>query len=284
MSIKALVLTVALAFVVPMTAHALKPVCNPGEPCNDPGEPPIDPPDGCTSNAECSDGDACNGRERCIAGNCILGIEPDCDDGDPCTADSCLPTRGCTHVFDPTAGPECLEIVVDPPPTTTLPPPGGGSPPTTTTTTTRPSTTTTTLVPVGDPCADAAACDDGDPCTADACSAAGCMHAPLAGGIALSCVCDRELSATCAEALPRALRRRLNRACGTADVAAAREGSSAARRLASAAARKFNGVLRLAGGLGESGKLDALCASEVRAMVQDAPARALALRARQTSR
>ncbi|HNO76859.1 MAG TPA: hypothetical protein PKN33_02270 [Phycisphaerae bacterium] len=43
----------------------------------------------CTSNADCDDGDACNGAETCGDGVCVAGTPMDCDDGDSCTSDSC---------------------------------------------------------------------------------------------------------------------------------------------------------------------------------------------------
>ena len=50
----------------------------------------------------CSDGRSCNGVETCRAGVCTAGAAPSCDDGNPCTADSCSDTGGCTHT--PIAG------------------------------------------------------------------------------------------------------------------------------------------------------------------------------------
>ncbi|MBW1785062.1 MAG: hypothetical protein JRK53_00365 [Deltaproteobacteria bacterium] len=53
---------------------------------------------GCSSDAECDDGDACNGLETCSAGVCQPGTPLDCDDGDACTEDSCDPVSGCVNV------------------------------------------------------------------------------------------------------------------------------------------------------------------------------------------
>lgn len=51
-----------------------------------------------TPGTQCSDGDACNGLEICNgAGQCVSGIPPFCDDGNPCTADDCLADVGCIH-------------------------------------------------------------------------------------------------------------------------------------------------------------------------------------------
>ncbi len=48
------------------------------------------------------DGDVCNGSLACMSGACRgAGVPLDCDDGNPCTADSCDPVAGCRHT--PTA-------------------------------------------------------------------------------------------------------------------------------------------------------------------------------------
>ncbi|MBN2494220.1 MAG: trypsin-like serine protease [Deltaproteobacteria bacterium] len=75
------------------------PDCDDGEPCTtDRCEPGV----GCVSEprpdgAYCSDGNLCNGQELCRSGRCRAGEPPDCDDGEPCTRDSCDPGRGCQH-------------------------------------------------------------------------------------------------------------------------------------------------------------------------------------------
>ena len=46
--------------------------------------------------ALCSDGDACNGAERCdVALGCVPGAALACDDGDDCTTDTCDAATGC---------------------------------------------------------------------------------------------------------------------------------------------------------------------------------------------
>ena len=46
----------------------------------------------------CDDGDLCNGSESCdILVGCQAGVDLACDDGDPCTDDSCDPIDGCVH-------------------------------------------------------------------------------------------------------------------------------------------------------------------------------------------
>lgn len=68
-------------------------LCAPSERC-DPVSGCV--PARCTSDAECgADGIACNGVEACVGGSCQTGPAMSCDDGNPCTDDSCGP-GGCT--------------------------------------------------------------------------------------------------------------------------------------------------------------------------------------------
>ena len=45
----------------------------------------------------CDDGNDCSYGEGCLAGQCTGAKPVDCNDGNPCTADSCAPTKGCVH-------------------------------------------------------------------------------------------------------------------------------------------------------------------------------------------
>jgi len=57
---------------------------------------------GCTINADCNDGNLCNGAETCVAGVCTPGTSVNCDDGQFCTIDSCDPPTGtCLHAANP---------------------------------------------------------------------------------------------------------------------------------------------------------------------------------------
>ncbi len=56
-------------------------------------------PRACTEDADCDDGNECNGTESCTAGRCAAGTPLDCDDGDACTADTCVPGGGCVNVL-----------------------------------------------------------------------------------------------------------------------------------------------------------------------------------------
>jgi len=102
----------------------------------------------------CGDGNTCNGAEACRLGACMAGVPVDCDDGNPCTADACG-ANGCES--PPAAdGSVCAAGDVCH---------SGG-------------------VCVSGACSPGApvVCDDGNPCTADACGANGCEHAPAADG------------------------------------------------------------------------------------------------------
>ncbi len=53
---------------------------------------------GCENDDDCNDGVFCNGTETCIRGDCFDGADADCDDGNPCTVDSCDPGfDGCRY-------------------------------------------------------------------------------------------------------------------------------------------------------------------------------------------
>ena len=52
----------------------------------------------CAIDADCSNGLYCDGIERCTNGRCEPGVVPACDDGVPCTVDSCSgSTDRCQH-------------------------------------------------------------------------------------------------------------------------------------------------------------------------------------------
>ena len=128
---------------------------------NDCTDDTCDPAKGCANannTAQCSDGDACTLADACANGKCVPGATDKCDDGNPCTDDSCgvldadKGTKGCTHANN-SAG--CQD----------------GSACTT-----------------GDLCAAGlctagtpTVCDDKNPCTSDSCDAkTGCANAAAA--------------------------------------------------------------------------------------------------------
>lgn len=139
-----------------------EPRCDDGNPCTADscdrwGECRHEPaPDG----GSCGDGDACTGASTCSAGRCEGSPAPECEDGDPATADSCDATIGCRHEILPgravcATDEDCPGDACNPSgclggACVSLPPPS---------------------------------CDDGNPCTEDACDGAnGCEHRALADG------------------------------------------------------------------------------------------------------
>ncbi|MBL8602339.1 MAG: putative metal-binding motif-containing protein [Myxococcales bacterium] len=48
----------------------------------------------CTNDTQCSDGDLCNGAERCVSNRCVAGTAVTCNDNIECTADRCDPSTG----------------------------------------------------------------------------------------------------------------------------------------------------------------------------------------------
>ncbi|MFO1519920.1 MAG: hypothetical protein U1F57_09705 [bacterium] len=75
-------------------------ICEVGENCSEDCGMCETPPTSCGSSAECDDGNACNGIERCSGGICLPGTPLNCDDGDPCTDDVCDVAVGCLHTFN----------------------------------------------------------------------------------------------------------------------------------------------------------------------------------------
>ena len=70
-----------------------------------------DPDSGCVygpySEGQCADEDVCNGAEECVNGECVGGEALVCDDGKPCTDDSCDPELGCEYT--PNDQNDCLD-------------------------------------------------------------------------------------------------------------------------------------------------------------------------------
>lgn len=53
----------------------------------------------CINDLTCQDGVFCNGSERCLAGRCQPAVRSICDDGNPCSADSCSEAlRTCSYM------------------------------------------------------------------------------------------------------------------------------------------------------------------------------------------
>ncbi|MHC4093515.1 MAG: hypothetical protein ACYSVY_25125, partial [Planctomycetota bacterium] len=151
------------------------PDCDDGEVCTTDG---CDPAVGCITTPVldgtlCIDGDACNGDETCQSGVCTPGTAPDCDDGDSCTTDTCLPVSGCQHTPDPgckacVTGADCSD----------------GNPCT--------DDVCTDETCVNPPLGDGISCADGDACNGDeTCQSGECMRgAPLSCDDATACTSD----------------------------------------------------------------------------------------------
>ncbi len=107
----------------------------------------------------CEDGNACTISDQCLTGVCKPGALRNCDDGDPCTIDGCVPGSGdCMHT-PAQAGYTCDDG--------------------------NPCTVSDTCSGTG--CHGAAkTCDDGNPCTVDTCGAVSglCLAAVVSDGTA----------------------------------------------------------------------------------------------------
>jgi cysteine-rich repeat protein len=80
--------------------------CHEGDPCDD-GDPCTE--DFCDSSSHtcggrpgpdgvtCGGGDICTGMGTCLAGVCVHSSPPDCNDWEDCTTDTCDPVAGCVH-------------------------------------------------------------------------------------------------------------------------------------------------------------------------------------------
>lgn len=72
--------------------------CDDSNPCTTDSCPGVG---GCVhtfNSLPCDDSNACTTGDFCSGGNCVSGPPQDCDDGDPCTQDSCSPaTGGCIN-------------------------------------------------------------------------------------------------------------------------------------------------------------------------------------------
>jgi hypothetical protein len=89
--------------------------CDDRDPCT---SDHCDPLAGCWNlvmpdGASCADDDACNGHETCQGGICEPGTPLACDDGNPCTTDTCEASAGCRYGVSGLCGPLHLEPIAD---------------------------------------------------------------------------------------------------------------------------------------------------------------------------
>src|SRR5262249_33910443 len=129
----------------------------------------------CTTNADCSDGNACNGVENCVSGACVPGTPLSCDDGNACNGvETCNPTTGCVPgtPLSCNDGNVCNGVETCNPTTGCV----AGTPPSCddgNACNGVESCNPTIGCVAGTP----PSCDDGNPCTDDSCNAAtGCVH------------------------------------------------------------------------------------------------------------
>jgi hypothetical protein len=145
------------------------------------------------SGAACDDGSVCSSSDVCVSGKC-QGTAIDCDDGNPCTDDSCDLANGCTHTNAEIAcaddGNSCtIDACVNG--ACAHPTLGDGA-------TCKDDGNGCTLDgclageclhtddPFDPPCA-----DDSNVCTQDVCKASACAHVPMAGEI--TCASDGDV-------------------------------------------------------------------------------------------
>jgi RHS repeat-associated protein len=138
------------------------PVTDDGNPCT---ADSCDPASGVShtpvaAGTSCADANLCNGEETCNSGGtCLPGTPLETDDGNPCTADSCVPAEGVQHI-PVSAGTSCVDANVC----------NGAE-----------SCDGIGACSPGTPLAT----DDANPCTADACEpVTGVSHTPVAAGTA----------------------------------------------------------------------------------------------------
>ena len=78
-------------------------VCQDNNPCTSDS---CKPASGCSytnTSGSCTDNSVCTEQDFCSTGKCQPGSKKDCDDGNPCTTDSCDATKGCSSVNNTTS-------------------------------------------------------------------------------------------------------------------------------------------------------------------------------------
>ena len=119
-------------------------------------------------------------------------------------------------------------------------------------------------------------CDDGDPCTVDAClPAEGCAHFPASGFSSITCVfgAHGELGVCPGESVPAALTRISGDAQRLIAQAAAAPGGRHAKILLKKAVRKLGSAARLAARAGKRQQVSPSCAGALRGLYLDGKAR-----------
>ena len=202
--------------------------CDDDNPCTTDFCNPMVGCDHTNSTAPCDDDDVCTIGDVCALGKCQSGNPFSCDDGNPCTLDTCDPQQGCVQenqdgacddLNECTIGDQCVNGAClgegalgcddDNPCTLDVCLPMGGC----------------SYENLTGPCSDGDACTvndgcqqglcvsgpdlvchDGNPCTDDSCGVEGCQYAPLTGDVCddgNECtLADNCLAGKCAGAQP----------------------------------------------------------------------------------
>jgi hypothetical protein len=110
----------------------------------------------CNLDADCADSNPCNGNETCSGHTCQAGTALNCDDGNPCTTDSCVDPTGCAHANNTNA---CNDSNACTTPDACSAGACGGS-----------------YSPTPGCCTTNANCNDGNPATTDTCTGGNCSN------------------------------------------------------------------------------------------------------------
>jgi hypothetical protein len=121
-------------------------------------------------------------------------------------------------------------------------------------------------------------CDDGEPCTEDACiPSSGCIHTPASGPSAATCACLRTANAACdGQAIPGRITKKRTRACAALERAVGATKAAKSRRLGKKAARLWKAAAKAAEGRAARRTLSEGCRSALRIELGDGSSRASA--------
>ena len=132
----------------------------------------------CGSDAQCGDGEACNGSERCVSRSCVAGTPMVCGDGDVCNGTETCRASACvagTAMQCPTDDGPCFDAFCDPAAGCRVQLHPEGS--TCSSTSGVPGQCAAGVCTPPQACL-TTGCNDGNPCTRDTCGATGCTFDP----------------------------------------------------------------------------------------------------------
>ena len=120
-------------------------------------------------------------------------------------------------------------------------------------------------------------CDDGDPCTTDACVSLACVHTDVSGVAGVLCPCQRLAPASCeGTELPRKIERNRERACASAAELTASSEARKIRKTSGRIAKRWRASIHR---LERARAVPQACAHLLRSQFTDAAERAESLRA-----